>query len=96
MPNKFGHGIIEESEGKFIGFWQLCSTSWFRYSGKYSAGISVSEHHIPGAATGHGNNIQFEDFISCKVGKIEATEENQLISSSAAKEVNARKYLSQV
>jgi hypothetical protein len=48
----------------------VCYTPSYRFFEKYPTGISVSEHHIPGTANGHGNHKKFEDLMLRKVGKL--------------------------
>jgi hypothetical protein len=74
----------------FAGSWQLCLTSSFRFFEKYTTGISVSPHHIPGTANGHGYHEKFEDLYRSKLVNfiLEAIQESPLMSLSAAKEVS--------
>jgi hypothetical protein len=56
-------------------------------NGKF--GIYISQHHIPGTASGHGSHKKFEDL--CRTKSIrENIKENVLTSSPTAKEVIAR------
>jgi hypothetical protein len=69
-PMSWNVELQQKSRKIFAGSWQLCRTLSFRFFEKYTAGIFISPHHIPGTANGHGSYEKFEDFLSHTVGKL--------------------------
>jgi hypothetical protein len=67
MSNELGRGNETEIEEHFIGSLQLCNTPSFGVFEKYPAGISVSQHHNPGTANGHGNHNNLKTSYRAKL-----------------------------
>jgi hypothetical protein len=91
IANELGRGITTEIDEHFTGSWQMCSTPSFRFFEKYSAGISVSQHRIPGTANGHVNHKNWKALNRVKLVKYtpETIQENLLTLSSAVQAVCA-------
>jgi hypothetical protein len=96
MANELKGGTTTEGKKSSAASSQMCCTPSFRFLEKHPFGISASQHHILGAASGHENCIKSED-VSPKVDTLilEATEDNLLTSTSTAREVTARVNLLQ-
>jgi hypothetical protein len=63
-------GLHRKSKKILEGFDNYVAYRHFKFFKNVQFEISISQHHIPGTASGHENHKKFEDFMLHRVGKL--------------------------
>jgi hypothetical protein len=84
---------LQRKSRKFLeGLDKYVAYHHFKFFENVQFGISISQHHIPGTASGNGSHKECEDLCCAELVNyiLNQLKENVLTASSAAKEVTAR------